>query len=234
MSVKEKRSSDDKMNDLLNNVRAAIAAHEDSIIGPVKHSSKLSAESDAVMKRYERGMALERSGMSQNKTAIELGYSSVKSWVNLKRKIQAKYGATIQSFIPESTNQPMMVKPEEDSDAWKSIGGVISEDKDINVTIKFSEWERGITCEVILDGIKKERLQRSDQKFLAILDNILGIKSEANKTVPLFIEKKIRRLQLLLQPSLYERVVAVSKSKGISVNALIHAILEVCTKEAIE
>jgi len=51
------------------------------------------------------------------------------------------------------------------------------------------------------------------------------------KTNPLFIEKKSRRLQLLLQPSLYEQIRAMASSQGVSVNELIHSILETVTKE---
>lgn len=43
---------------------------------------------------------------------------------------------------------------------------------------------------------------------------------------PLYIETKSRRLQLLLQPSLYEKIKNKSKEKNVSVNALVHALLE--------
>lgn len=43
---------------------------------------------------------------------------------------------------------------------------------------------------------------------------------------PLFIEKKSRRLQLLIQPSLYELVKTKAEANKTSVNDIIHSILE--------
>lgn len=45
------------------------------------------------------------------------------------------------------------------------------------------------------------------------------------KLNPLFVETKTKRLQLVLQPSLYERVKAKATAKGISVNEFIHRTL---------
>lgn len=50
------------------------------------------------------------------------------------------------------------------------------------------------------------------------------------KPNPLYIEKRSKRLQLLLQPSLYEKVKARADKQGCSVNDLIHTILENETK----
>jgi len=43
---------------------------------------------------------------------------------------------------------------------------------------------------------------------------------------PLYIETKSRRLQLLLQPSLYEKIRAQATAGGVSVNELVHCLLE--------
>ncbi len=51
------------------------------------------------------------------------------------------------------------------------------------------------------------------------------------KLNPLFIETKSRRLQLILQPSLYERVKAGAAAAGLSVNEYIHQILDNATRE---
>ena len=53
---------------------------------------------------------------------------------------------------------------------------------------------------------------------------------EGYKRNPEFIEKKTRRLQLVLQPSLYEKVKASAQQNGSSVNDYIHSILEDATK----
>lgn len=46
------------------------------------------------------------------------------------------------------------------------------------------------------------------------------------KLNPKYIEKKDRRLQLLLQPSVYDAIKAKAESKGQSVNNFIHELLE--------
>lgn len=54
---------------------------------------------------------------------------------------------------------------------------------------------------------------------------------EGYKRNPLYIEVKSRRLQLILQPSLYERVRAKAKAAGLSVNEYVHQILDEATRE---
>jgi len=51
------------------------------------------------------------------------------------------------------------------------------------------------------------------------------------KVNPLYVETKSRRLQLLVQPSLYEAIKAKAATEGISVNELVHTILEAAIKE---
>lgn len=51
------------------------------------------------------------------------------------------------------------------------------------------------------------------------------------KVNPLFVEIKSRRLQLLVQPSLYEAIKEQAKAKGISVNEFAHRALEKAVKE---
>ena len=46
------------------------------------------------------------------------------------------------------------------------------------------------------------------------------------KANPLYIETKSRRVQLLLQPSLYEKLKAGAASHGDSVNEYVHSLLE--------
>lgn len=49
---------------------------------------------------------------------------------------------------------------------------------------------------------------------------------EGFKANPLFVETKSRRLQLLVQPSLYEAIKERATAEGQSVNELVHKILE--------
>ena len=46
-----------------------------------------------------------------------------------------------------------------------------------------------------------------------------------------FIEKKTRRLQLIMQPSLYERIIECAEKAGLSRNDFVHQALDNVTKE---
>lgn len=50
------------------------------------------------------------------------------------------------------------------------------------------------------------------------------------KPNPLYIEKRSKRVQLLMQPSLHEKVKAKAEQSGCSINDLIHNLLEELTK----
>lgn len=54
---------------------------------------------------------------------------------------------------------------------------------------------------------------------------------EGYKLNPMFIEKKTKRLQLVLQPSLYEKVKSRADKAGLSVNEYIHQTLAEATRE---
>ena len=49
---------------------------------------------------------------------------------------------------------------------------------------------------------------------------------EGYKVNPLYIEKRSKRLQLLVQPSLYDKIKAQAEGEGCSVNNFIHRVLE--------
>ena len=66
------------------------------------------------------------------------------------------------------------------------------------------------------------------QKGIRIMTEDIPVGYKVN---PLFVEVKSRRLQLLVQPSLYEDVKAQAKAKGISVNEFAHRALEKAVKE---
>lgn len=53
---------------------------------------------------------------------------------------------------------------------------------------------------------------------------------EGYKVNPLYIEKRSKRLQLLVQPSLYDKIKAQADGEGCSVNDLIHRVLEEAVK----
>lgn len=51
------------------------------------------------------------------------------------------------------------------------------------------------------------------------------------KLNPMYVETKSRRLQLILQPSLYNRVKEQAKAMGLSVNEYCHQILDEATRK---
>ena len=51
---------------------------------------------------------------------------------------------------------------------------------------------------------------------------------EGYKKNPLYIEKKTKRVQLIMQPSLYEKLKAAAASEGESLNNYIHELLASC------
>ena len=53
---------------------------------------------------------------------------------------------------------------------------------------------------------------------------------EGYKVNPLYIEKRSKRLQLLVQPSLYDKIKAQADGEGCSVNDFIHRVLEEAVK----
>lgn len=55
---------------------------------------------------------------------------------------------------------------------------------------------------------------------------------EGYKVNPLYIEKRSKRLQLLVQPSLYDKIKAQADGEGCSVNDFIHRVLEDAVKES--
>ena len=53
---------------------------------------------------------------------------------------------------------------------------------------------------------------------------------EGYKVNPLYIEKRSKRLQLLVQPSLYDKIKAQADAESCSVNDFIHRVLEDAVK----
>ena len=70
---------------------------------------------------------------------------------------------------------------------------------------------------------RRERMKATDKVLILI-------KTEGYKLNPLYIEKRSKRLQLLVQPSLYNKVKAQAETEGCSVNDYIHRVLEEAVK----
>ena len=58
----------------------------------------------------------------------------------------------------------------------------------------------------------------------------IGKPPEGYKINPLYVETKKRRLQLVMQPSLYEKVKARASEQKVSVNEYIHRVLAAATE----
>ena len=54
---------------------------------------------------------------------------------------------------------------------------------------------------------------------------------EGYKLNPLYIEKRTKRIQLVIQPSLYEKAKAAADKRGISFNEFINQAIEATIKE---
>ena len=54
---------------------------------------------------------------------------------------------------------------------------------------------------------------------------------EGYKLNPLYLETKSRRVQLILQPSLHEKVKQAAQTEGVSFNEYVHRVLEQAVKE---
>lgn len=59
-----------------------------------------------------------------------------------------------------------------------------------------------------------------------------GKAPEGYKVNPAFIETKSKRVQILMQPSLYKEAKAVSEKLGISLNEFIHRAIQEATEQA--
>ena len=57
---------------------------------------------------------------------------------------------------------------------------------------------------------------------------------EGMKVNPYYIEKRTRRVQLVLQPSIYDKAKAASEALGLSFNDYVHALLEQALTDSAE
>lgn len=76
---------------------------------------------------------------------------------------------------------------------------------------------------------KKEEPIKKQEEFINPAE--INPPPEGFKINPLYIEKKERRLQLLIQQSLYKKIKAQAKQEKQSINNFIHLLLEEALKE---
>lgn len=68
------------------------------------------------------------------------------------------------------------------------------------------------------------------EKLVINKGDYIVLAPEGYKLNPLYVETKTKRLQLVLQPSLFDRVKKGAKQAGLSVNEYVHRILDEATK----
>ena len=93
----------------------------------------------------------------------------------------------------------------------------------ITETTDDSENKQNITVDAIQEKVSKSHqpLSRESKYF-----------PQGYKINPeLYVETKSRRLQLIIQPSLYDRVKSAANKEELSVNEYIHRVLDAATKE---
>lgn len=73
----------------------------------------------------------------------------------------------------------------------------------------------------------KEEQEVIPEKEVATTQNA----PEGYKLNPLYVETKSRRLQLVLQPSLFDRVKTLADKSELSINEYVHRILDQATRE---
>lgn len=76
-----------------------------------------------------------------------------------------------------------------------------------------------------------EAEQPPDRPTPETLPRLTGKPPKGYKANPLYVEVKSRRVQLVLQPSLYERVKKRAEGAGLSFNEFVHQILDDATRE---
>lgn len=81
-----------------------------------------------------------------------------------------------------------------------------------------NKYKNEIPCD-FLDDIKDD--------IAALFYEVLNGNYKVN---PEYIELKTKRVQLILQPSLYSKVKATAQAKNLSVNEFCHRVLEDATK----
>lgn len=90
---------------------------------------------------------------------------------------------------------------------------------------EFGEWTE--TCAQEPEGGAEAR---QDAKAFRIIHVKTTDAPKGFKVNPLFVETKSRRMQLLVQPSLYYAIKARATAEEQSMNELIHSILEAAIK----
>ncbi len=81
--------------------------------------------------------------------------------------------------------------------------------------------------------ISEESINEAEKQNHEIKINTISLEAppKGYKINPLYIETKTKRVQLVLQPTLYKKIRTESKKAGLSLNEYAHRVFEAATKD---
>ena len=121
--------------------------------------------------------------------------------------------ATAEQTQAES-QQPVADDPA--AEAKETVGAVVEQETPAAGTSAAESGSNDAPAETVTPADPPARRKRQKKSKATV----------EYKLDPRYVEKRTRRLQLVLQPSLYDRVRKRAAADGVSVNDLIHSILD--------
>lgn len=114
----------------------------------------------------------------------------------------------------EAAQQPVADDPA--AEAQETVGAVVEQETPAAGTSAAEAGSNDAPVETVTQAAPPARRKRQKKSKATV----------EYKLDPRYVEKRTRRLQLVLQPSLYDRVRKRAAADGVSVNDLIHSILD--------
>ena len=122
--------------------------------------------------------------------------------------------ATAEQTQAAEAQQPAVDDPA--AEAEETVGAVVEQETPAAGTSAAEAGSNDAPVETVTQVAPPERRKRQKKSKTTV----------EYKLDPRYVEKRTRRLQLVLQPSLYDRVRKRATADGVSVNDLIHSILD--------
>lgn len=113
-----------------------------------------------------------------------------------------------------AAQQPVADDPA--AEAQETVGAVVEQETPAAGTSAAEAGSNDAPVETVTQAAPPARRKRQKKSKATV----------EYKLDPRYVEKRTRRLQLVLQPSLYDRVRKRAAADGVSVNDLIHSILD--------
>lgn len=122
--------------------------------------------------------------------------------------------ATAEQTQEAESQQPVADDPA--AEAKETVGAVVEQETPAAGTSAAESGSNDAPVETVTQAESPARRKRQKKSKATV----------EYKLDPRYVEKRTRRLQLVLQPSLYDRVRKRAAADGVSVNDLIHSILD--------